>query len=458
MMNWKVALSGLILVSTLNAQEDTTAQTLRKLYSHALTEQQGYRWLKELTDMGPRFAGSEQATASLLHFKAKLDSMGYQTQLQEVTVPRWVRGPQEKAWLIDGATETELAVTALGGSIGTEAEGLEAKVIEIPSFEALDTLPLEGKIAFYNIHMDPSFISTGYAYGSAVKQRWAGAIEASKRGAIGVVIRSLSSSINPYPHTGSMSYEPGVEKIPAAALSTLHAEALSHALKQNPDLKVKLNMACQWEDSVQSYNLIADWPGSEKPEEVILVSGHFDSWELGTGAHDDGTGVMHALESVHLLRELNFPIKRTLRILFYMNEEFGLNGAKTYARAVKNGEMSKKHVVAIESDGGGFTPKGFSMDTDDETAEKIKAYRPYFEPYGIYQFARGGSGADVGQLKNGEVILIGLRPDNHRYFEVHHSALDVFESVNAREFTMGSASLAALMWLMDRDDLTKAAQ
>jgi carboxypeptidase Q len=249
-----------------------------------------------------------------------------------------------------------------------------------------------------------------------------------------------------------MAYAPEIKKIPAAALSTFDAELLSKTLKTDPDLQVKLEMACEWQDSVYSFNLIADLVGSEKPDEIILVSGHFDSWELGTGAHDDGAGAMHALESIYLLKDLKFPIKRTLRLVWYMNEEFGLSGARVYAKAAKK-ETTKRHVIAMESDGGGFTPKGISIQASSDMVLRLKEYRSLFEPYGVYQFASGGSGADIGQLKSDDIVLIGLRPDNHRYFEVHHSALDNFAAVNAREFTMGSATLAALVWLMDQDDL-----
>ncbi len=438
-------------LAPLSAQ-DQDAAIFKSIYSQALSEQQGFAWLTELCSMGPRFAGSEQATESVLYFKEVMDSLGFETSLQAVKVPRWVRGPQEKAWLVQGIDQTEMAVTALGGSIATPEGGLKAEVIEIKSFEALDSLDLQGKIAFFNIEMDPTYISTGYAYGSAVKQRWAGAIEASKRGAIGVVIRSLSSSINKYPHTGSMAYAPDVKRIPAAALSTFDAELLSKQLKQDPDLQVKLDMACEWQDSVYSYNLIADYRGSERPEEIIVVSGHIDSWELGTGAHDDGAGAMHALESIYLLKEMGFKPKRTVRLIWYMNEEFGLSGARVYAKAAK-ADDSERHVIAIESDGGGFTPKGFSIDASPEMVTRIKDFRSLFEPYGIYQFSKGGSGADIGQLKADDIVLIGLRPDNHRYFEVHHSQLDNISAVNAREFTLGSASLAALIWIMDRDDV-----
>lgn len=449
----KLFISLLLLVSFgANAQKDSTSETIRSIYNLALSEQQGYKWLKELCAMGPRLSGSDQATASLLHFKGIIDSLGFETSLQAVTVPKWERGPQERAWIVRKGEKTEeLALTALGGSIATPEEGLEGNLVEITSFDQLDSLDLKGKIAFYNIPMDPTFISTGFAYGNAVKQRWAGAIEASKRGAVAVVIRSLSSSINKYPHTGSMSYEKGTPKIPSAALSTYHAELLSKELLQNPAIKLNLRMSCRWHDSVESYNLIADLKGNERPDELILVSGHFDSWDLGTGAHDDGAGSMHALESLYLYKKLGLKHKRTLRLVFFMNEEFGLSGAKAYAKM--SIEKGLKHVIAIESDGGGFTPKGLSIQSSKEMVSRVKLYRSYLEPYGIYQFASGGSGADISQLGSDDKILIGLRPDNHRYFEVHHSALDNIKAVNARELTMGSAALTTLMFLLDRDDV-----
>ncbi len=449
-MKFKVL--SLLLVVCVALQAQTESERFREIYSYALGQQQGYEWLKELCGMGPRFAGSEQATSSILHFKQKMDSLGFETRLQAVKVPRWVRGPQERAWIVQGIDQQEMAVTALGGSIATPPGGLKAEVVEIPSFEALDSLKLDGKIAFFNIPMDPTFISTGYAYGSSVKQRWAGAMEASKKGAVGVVIRSLSSSINKYPHTGSMAYAKDIKKIPAAALSTFDAELLSKSLKADPELQVKLKMACEWQDSVYSYNLIADLKGSTKPEEIIVVSGHIDSWELGTGAHDDGAGAMHALETLYLFKALKIPHKRTLRLVWYMNEEFGLNGARVYARNAKANEK-ERHVIAIESDGGGFTPKGLSIDAIEAKVDQIKSYRSLFEPYGVYQFSKGGSGADINQLKSDDVVLIGLRPDNHRYFEVHHSELDNINSVNAREFTLGSATIASLVWLLDRDNV-----
>lgn len=432
-------------------------ENIRKIYNLALSQQQGYKWLKELTDIGPRFAGTPQADSAVFYFKAVCDSLGFETQLQKVTVPVWKRGAQETAAYSfgTGALKIGLKLTALGGSVPTPASGLKGQLVEITDFNQLDSVDLKGKIAFFNIPMEPTYIATFYAYGNAVKQRWAGAVEASKRGAKGVIIRSLSSSINDYPHTGSMTYEGAPTKIPAGALSTLGAEQLSEALKTSGNsLNFEYRINSSWQDSTTSYNLVADIRGSEKPEEVILVGGHIDSWDLGTGAHDDGAGSMHALEAIYLLKKLNLPLKRSLRLVLFMNEEFGLTGAKTYARLAK--AEGVKHVIALESDGGGFSPRGISMVAPDTVVAQIRGLRNLLEPYGIHQFATGGAGADINQIAADDIILIGLRPDSHRYFEVHHSARDVFENVNARELEMGSATLASLIYLLDFYDITGA--
>ncbi len=434
------------------AQKDET-ETIKSIYTHALTQQQGYAWLKKLTDIGGRLAGSAEANQAVQEFQKVCDSLGFTTFLQEVTVPHWVRGPKETAYYTLNGKRYEVAICALGGSVATPEKGLQAEVVEITSFEQLEAMTdeLEGKIAFYNIPMNPAFINTFYAYGSAVKQRYVGALEASKKGAIGVVARSLSSSINPYPHTGSMTYADAERQIPACAISTRHAEQLSKELEKNPTLSFHFKMAPEYRDSVTSYNLVAEWKGSEKPDEVIVIGGHVDSWDLGTGAHDDGAGCIHSLEAVWLLQQLNLMPKRTVRVVFFMNEEFGLNGAKEYARLSKKDKVN--HVIAIESDAGGFSPRGISMVAPEDLKERIRGLRHYLEPYGLHEFSENGSGADISQLKTDKLVMIGLRPDSHRYFEVHHSSQDVLARVNARELEMGSATLAALIYLLDKNDI-----
>lgn len=447
-------LSVLFLSAGMAQGPGSDEEVVRDLYSYALTHSQGYQWLKDLTDIGGRLAGSPEADSAVSYFKYVADSMGFVTSLMPVKVPHWVRGEAEQASFFANGKEYPLRACALGGSIATDAEGLRREVVEIRSFDELDSLDreLEGKIAFFNIPMDPAFINSFFAYGSAVKQRWIGAVEASKKGAAGVVIRSLSNTLNPYPHTGSMTYEGAEKKIPAMAISTLDAEALSEALSAYPNLEVFMKMHCEWKDSVISHNLIADLPGSESPDEIILVGGHIDSWDIGKGAHDDGAGCMHALEAAWLLKELSILPGRTLRVVFFMNEEFGLNGAKEYARQSRDKQWN--HVIAIESDGGGFSPRGISIVTNDQVTEKIKEFRSLLEPYGIHQFSQSGSGADISQLKSDDVVLIGLRPDTHRYFEFHHSTQDNLDAVNQRELEMGSATLASIIYLLDKYNIT----
>lgn len=432
----------------------TDEQTLKGIYTTALVKNQGYKWLEELTEMGPRLTGSDNATNAVYHFQKIADSLGFTTSLQPVTVPHWVRGEQEVANYNTDGKEVTLNPCALGGSVATQKKGLKAPLYEIRSFEQLDTLTtqLEGKIAFYNIPMDPAFINTFFAYSNSAKQRYVGALEASKKGAVGVVIRSLSATINDLPHTGSMTYQGADVKIPAMAISTLDAEQLSSDLHKNPALQFFMKMNCESKDSVTSYNLVAEIKGSEKPDDIIILGGHIDSWDLGTGAHDDGAGCIHSLEAAWLLQQMNLLPKRTIRVVFFMNEEFGLNGAKVYAKESKKENLN--HVIAIESDAGGFTPRGISMVAPDSIVSKIRGLRGLFEPYGLHQFTESGSGADISQLYSKDLVMFGLRPDNHRYFDIHHSSADVIESVSPRELEMGSASLAAFIYLLDKYDIT----
>lgn len=442
------------LALNITAQDSLAdATNIKNLFTTALVENQGYQWLTELTSLGSRLTGSDQATDAVLYFNHIADSMGFQTHLQKVTVPRWVRGSKEVARYSIDNKKYHMRCTALGGSVGTAPGGLRAQVVEIRSFEQLDRMKdeLQGKIAFYNIPMDPSYINTFFAYSNAVKQRYAGALEASKKGAVAVITRSLSATINEYPHTGSMTYKGAPRQIPAMAISTADAELLSKHLRSHPELEFFMNMSCETKDSVVSYNLIADLPGKEKPGEVILIGGHIDSWDLGTGAHDDGAGCMHSLEAAWLLQKNGLLPSRTLRVVFFMNEEFGLDGASVYAKEAA--EEGVNHVIAIESDAGGFTPRGISIVAPDSIIDRIRDFRPLLEPYGIHQFSQTGSGADIGKLYSPDLVMIGLRPDNHRYFEIHHSAKDVLEAVNPRELELGSASLAAIIYLLDKYDV-----
>lgn len=438
-----------------NPIDKDEAKNIKEFYNIALREQQAYQWLDALcNDIGPRPAGSENANKAAKWAKAELEKIGLENVwLQEVDVPHWVRG-DETATLVELIQEKKLAITALGGSVGTPAGGIEANVVEVSSFDELEELGTENikdKIVFFNIPMDPTNFNTGFSYGMAGKQRWAGAAEASKYGAVAVLTRSLTLKRDNYPHTGSMSYGDAKVKIPAAALSIKATERLHEKLQTNTGLTVRLVLTCKSLERTTGYNVIGDLKGSEKPDEIVLVGGHLDSWDLGTGAQDDGAGSVQSMQVLSLFKKTGYAPKRTHRVVLFMNEEFGLDGAKTYAKYAKENNIN--HVIALESDGGSGTPRGFSFDTNMETVDAIREFKSLLAPYGLHDYAKGGSGADINQLKSEGTILIGYRPDNQRYFDYHHAYTDRFDIINARELELGAAGMAALLYLLDKYDV-----
>ncbi len=439
-----------------NTVQQTDSLNLRKLYDMSLLNGKSYEWLDHLSNkIGGRLSGSVSAQQAVEYTKAELEDLGLdRVWLQPVMVPKWTRGVKEYAYVqAAGAPSTQVNICALGGSVATPDTGLRAQVIEVQGLEDLAHYgkeQIEGKIVFYNRPMRADLIQTFEAYGGCVDQRYLGAVEAAKYGAVGVIVRSLSHIIDDNPHTGSMSYEnlPNNQRIPAAAISTKDAEYLSSMLKLNKDLSFYYKMNCRNFDDVQSYNVIGEIKGSEKPQEIIVIGGHLDSWDLGDGAHDDGAGVVQSMEVLRLLKESGLKPKRTIRVVLFMNEENGLRGGNKYAEvAKKNGE---NHIFALESDSGGFTPRGFSFDASPSQFAKIEAWKPLFEPYLIHYFERGGSGADVGPLKGDNTVLAGLRPDSQRYFDYHHAASDTFDKINKRELELGAATMASMVYLVDK--------
>ena len=330
--------------------------------------------------------------------------------------------------------------------------GLKAEIVEVKSLDELEQLgrtKIEGKIVFYNRPMEPTLINTFAAYGGCVDQRYSGAEAAAKFGAVGVIVRSMNLRIDDFPHTGAMSYGdlPLDQRIPAAAISTKGADLLSATLSLHKQTQFYFKQNSRNFPDVKSYNVIGEIKGSLYPDEIMVVGGHLDSWDLGDGSHDDGAGVVQSMDVLSLLKQVGYRPKRTIRVVLFMNEENGLRGGNEYARvALAEGE---KHVFALESDSGGFTPRGFSFDTDKETFGQIKSWSNYFYPYLSDRFELGGSGADIGPLKPQGLILAGLKPDSQRYFDHHHSDNDRFEHVNKRELELGAAAMTALIYLMD---------
>ena len=434
---------------------------IKSIYEKALTQGKAYDWLNHLSNqIGGRLSGSVQAEQAVIYTKEQLEKLGLdKVWLQPVLVPKWVRGTPEFAYFeTSPGKTTNVPICALGGSVETKSGGIKAPIIEVKNFEDLSKIgrdSIQGKIVFYNRPMDAKLIDTFSAYSGCVDQRYSGAAQAAAYGAVGVIVRSMNLRLDDYPHTGSMSYgDIAPEKrIPAAAISTNAAELLSATLKLNPQTKFYFNQTCKVYPDVESYNVIGEIKGSLYPDEIMVVGGHLDSWDLGDGAHDDGAGVVQSMEVMRLIFANGYKPKRTLRVVLFMNEENGLRGGNKYAEVALS--KSENHVFGLESDAGGFTPRGFSFTCDDANFKQIENWKPLFEPYMIHLFYKGGSGADVRPLKNDTNVLAGLRPDSQRYFDHHHAENDTFEHVNKRELELGAATMTALVYLIDKYGLAQ---
>ncbi|HVW14278.1 MAG TPA: M20/M25/M40 family metallo-hydrolase [Mucilaginibacter sp.] len=429
---------------------------LRKIYDEELVNGQCYENLHYLCkNIGQRLSGSPNAQKAVEWGKKLMESYGFDhVFLQEVMVPHWVRGTKEEAYIVDGKKRIPVAICALGMSVATPKDGLTADVIELHDLKQLDSLgerAIKGKIVFFNRPFDERFIETLRAYGTAGDQRNLGPAAAAKFGAVGVIVRSLTGSLDNYPHTGATRVSPDGNNIPAAAISTKAANELSELLKQKKNIRFYFKQNCRTLPDVLSYNVVGELTGSENPNKFIDVGGHLDSWDLAEGAHDDGTGVTGALEAVRILKALGYKPKNTIRAVFFMNEENGDRGGLKYAElAAQNKE---EHIAAIESDLGGFTPRGFGFTgLNADQLKNLSAWKILFAPYGSDRLIAGGGGSDIGPLreKTPGVVLIGFSPDSQRYFDVHHTPNDVFENVNKRELELGAALMASLIYLIDQ--------
>lgn len=452
----RIVISILLLgiIGILKAQEDDQ-KMIRGIFDEVLLNGEAYSNLEDLTsNVGARLSGSPEAAAAVEWSKQIMEGYGFdKVYLQEVMVPHWVRGEREVARIASSNKYTgqTINVRALGKSVGTGEAGIVANVIEIKELSELEKLGkkgVEGKIVFINKPMDQRYIETGNAYGDAYEIRGDGPSEAAKYGAIGVVIRSLSTIADDFPHTGSLNYVEDLPKIPAVAAGVISADLLSKALKDDKDLKLFIKTNCETLPDVLSFNVIGEIMGSEKPEEIIVVGGHLDSWDLGTGAHDDGSGCVHSIEAMRALKAIGYKPKRTIRVVMFMNEENGLKGGKKYAEIAK--EKGENHIAALESDSGGFAPRGFNMSGDEKAISKVSQWRKLFEPYGIYDFSSPGGGADIGPLEDQGTLLIGLVPESQRYFDYHHTDNDTFDKVNKRELHLGAAGMASLIYMIDK--------
>ena len=446
-------LPALFIGASLFAQNPDSVM-IRKIYDEALANGHAYKNLEYLCKkIGPRLSGSANAQRSVEWTKKLMEDYGFdKVYLQELMVPVWERGEKEVAYIIEGKTKIPVPIAALGGSIASP--GITAPILEVQNFEELKALGeqvVKGKIIFFNRPFDPKLFNTFSAYSGAVNQRGQGAIEAAKLGAVGVIVRSMSSIVDDFPHTGGMRYQEGLLKVPAAAISTKAANVLSQKLKLRklPAIQFYFKQSCRTLPDAVSYNVIGEIRGTEKPDGIITVGGHLDSWDLAEGAHDDGTGVMQSVEVLRIFKSLKIKPKHTIRAVMFMNEENGLRGGMKYAEIAKqNNEM---HIAALESDEGGFTPRGFSVENAPQALAHFSKWKPLLAPYRLNELDAGGSGADIGPLRViPGAVLIGFRPDSQRYFDIHHSSNDVFENVNKRELELGAASMASLIYLIDQ--------
>ena len=438
----------------LSSEEKTDSTNIKTLFNSALTDGKSYEWLRDLTqNIGGRLSGSPEAAESVVWGEKIMKEVGLDSVwLQPVMVPHWVRGEKEAASYTINGIKKNVPICALGFSIATPKSGVIAEVIEVKTLEEAKALgdEMKGKIVFFNRPFDDQLINTFSAYGGCVDQRVNGAAVCGEFGAKGVIVRSMTNSVDDFPHTGTMSYGdlPKEKHIPTAAISSRAANILSTDLKQNPNLKFYFKQRCETLQDAPSFNVIGEIRGSETPENIVVVGGHLDSWDLGEGAHDDGAGIVQSLEVAYLFKKNNIKPKNTLRVVFFMNEENGTRGAKKYAESAKFNK--ENHIGGLESDAGGHTPRGFTIDANTVNTVLLQSWKKLLSPYGLHDLDKGGSGADIGPLKGENVTLVGYRPDSQRYFDYHHTSTDTFDKVNKRELELGSASMASIIYLMDK--------
>ena len=428
-------------------------KVIKGIYDESLTSRDTYKLLDHLCNkIGHRLSGSIGASKAVEWTEMIMNSYSFdKIYKQDLFVPNWKRGDKEEVRII-GHKDEKLNVLALGMSVSTPKRGISAKVIEVQGIEDIEVLgrdKIKGKIVFFNRPTDQRLISTGSAYGGAVDQRTAGPAEAAKYGAVAVVIRSIGTAFDDVPHTGVTRYVEGIKKIPAAALGVKSADKLTLALKNNPNVKLFIKMNCETLEDAPSHNVVGELIGNEFPNEIITIGGHLDSWDVGQGAHDDGAGCMQSIQVLRLFQKLGIKPKRTIRAVMFMNEENGTRGGLKYAELAK--KNNENHLIALESDAGAFTPRGFGVTAEASTIKKFRSWLPYFDLNTISYFKKGGGGVDINPLNR---LLgtptIGFIPDSQRMFDIHHSDNDSFDSVHPRELELGTASIASLIYLIDK--------
>jgi carboxypeptidase Q len=425
-------------------------EELSAIKAAALSDDYAYRQVTHLTEnIGPRPSGSPQAKAAVDYVAAELRQLGLDVHLEEVKVPHWVRGA-ESAEVIEYAgqaagTTQKVVLTALGGSTSTPPEGLMADVVVVNSFVELKALghdKVAGKIVLFNELFDKQKAAGGMAfmaYGEAVHYRGAGPKAAADLGAAAALVRSVGSADFRLPHTG-FSFPAG---IPAGAVTVEDAELIAHLFTEGK-VRMHLTLTPQKLPDATSYNVIADLKGSEHPEQVVVVSGHLDSWDVGTGAIDDGAGVVVAMEAAEILQKLHLRPKRTLRVIAWMDEESGGAGSKTYTKDYSADFI--RHVAAIESDGGAAHPLGFDVKMTPHAAELLQPALAILQSFGGNAVMPSSypPGADIAAMSEAGVPALGLLQDGRTYFHYHHTAADTLDKIVPAELRENAAAMAVM--------------
>jgi carboxypeptidase Q len=460
MTRWSALLvSVLVALAAAQATVGTSADSryediATRIVQKGLRELGAYDTLSKLLSAGPRPTGSVQAESAVALMAKHMRTLGFDNvRTEPTTVGHWVRGPREEGWILAGTARLPVKVRAIGNSIATPHGGLTAGLVEVRSFAELEQIGdrARGRIVFFNGPMDPTHLDTFAAYGGAAQQRSGGAVAAAKAGAVGAIVRSLTLALDDDPHTGTMSYDEATQKIPAVTISTMAAERLSALLRRDPSTQFRFVTTCRTLAPVASHNVMGELRGTEKPDEVVLVGGHIDSWDLSAGAHDDGAGCAQSIEALRLLRALGLKPKRTIRAVLFMDEENGGSGGLDYAASPSR--QSERHIAAIESDRGGFLPVGIGAGPKGEAFDKVKSWEPLFQRIGLQWVNTGGGGVDIGPLGQSGTVLMGLVPDSQRYFDVHHSGTDTIDKVHPRELELGATAMALLAYLVSEEGL-----
>ncbi len=432
---------------------DAYRNVAERIIQATLAQNDGYTKLEELCDgIGHRLSGSPQLDQAIRWAADALRADGQENvRIEKVMVPHWVRG-RESLTMIQ-PRRAPIAMLGLGGSVGTPPEGITATVVVVKDEDELEALGEEarGKIVLFNNPMRTYDRERGSGYGTTVRFRTGGARLASEKGAVACLVRSVTAHSLRSPHTGAMRYGDAKVKIPAAAVSTEDAAMFARLQARGVPVFVTLKMEAQTLDPAPSGNVIGELRGSTNPDEIVVIGGHIDSWDVGQGAHDDGAGCVMAMEAINVLRRLNMIPRRTIRVVLWTNEENGLAGARQYAK--DHADELANHVAAIESDSGGFRPVGYSVDCADETrlgiaAEQLRDIMSLLESIGATDVQTGFSGADVGPMKDSGVVLLGHRVEGSKYFNYHHSQADTVDKVDPQEFSQNVAVMATVAYIL----------